>query len=450
MEEQGKRRRRVRVVLVPWPFQGHINPMLQLGSILHSNGFSITVVHAQYNSPDPSSHPDFSFVPLPDTSSAPDFTGEIVASIVQLSTNYKACFQECLAQVMSQQGSDEGIACIIHDELMYFSEAVANALKLPSISLTASNAAHFLARSALVQLKAEGHIPFPESKSQNLVPEFYPLRFKDLPILEKLESYLALVSKAFNNKTSSPIIYNTIDFLENSSLEKIQHQWQVPIFTMGPMHRIASTSSSSLLEEDTSCLAWLDKQSCKSVIYVSLGSVAFMDIKELAEMAWGLANSHQPFLWVVRPGSVLGEELIEVLFKEFKENIDDRGYIVKWAPQKKVLAHVAVGGFLSHCGWNSTLESICEGIPMICRPCFMDQKVNARYISQVWRVGLELEGDLERGEIKRAVKKLMVGEEGEAMREKAKKLKENVELCIKEGGSSYNSMNRLVEMIRSF
>jgi hypothetical protein len=90
MEEKGRRRRRVRVVLVPFPFQGHINPMLQLGSILHSNGFSITVVHAQYNSPDPSTHPDFSFVPLPDTSSSPDFTAEVVASIVQLNTNYNA------------------------------------------------------------------------------------------------------------------------------------------------------------------------------------------------------------------------------------------------------------------------------------------------------------------------------------------------------------------------
>jgi UDP:flavonoid glycosyltransferase YjiC (YdhE family) len=259
------------------------------------------------------------------------------------------------------------------------------------------------------------------------------------------------VSKAFNNKTFSPIIYNTIECLENSSLAKIQHQCQVPIFPIGPMHRIASiASSSSLLEEDTSCLTWLDKQSCKSVIYVSLGSVAFMDIKELVEMAWGLANSMQPFLWVVRPGSVRGAEWIEVLPEGFKENIGERGYIVKWAPQEEVLAHGAVGGFLSHCGWNSTIESICEGIPMICRPCFGDQTVNARYVSHVWRLGLELEGDLERGEIERAIRKVMAEEEGEAMRERAKNLKENIELCTKEGGSSYNSLKRLVEMIMSF
>jgi len=257
------------------------------------------------------------------------------------------------------------------------------------------------------------------------------------------------VSKVSNSKTSSAIIHNTMDCLENSSLTKIQQQCQIPIFPIGPMHKIALASSSSLLEEDTSCLTWLHKQSCNSVIYVSLGSIAFMDVKELVEMAWGLANSQQPFLWVVRPGSVRGAEWIEVLPEGVKENINERGYIVKWAPQKKVLAHNAVGGCLSHCGWNSTLESICEGVPMICRPCFGDQRVNARYVSHVWNVGLELESELERGEIERTVRRLMVDEEGKEMRKRGKNLKERIELCIKEGGSSNNSLNKLIEMIVS-
>jgi UDP:flavonoid glycosyltransferase YjiC (YdhE family) len=229
--------------------------------------------------------------------------------------------------------------------------------------------------------------------SQDLIPELYPLRFKDLPlsVFVTLENYIQHLITYTNIRTSSVIIWNTIDFLEKSSLAKIQHQSQVPIFSIGPLHEIASASSSSLLEEDTSCLTWLNKQSHNSVIYVSFGSVAFMEIKELVEITWGLANSQQPFFWVVRPGSVNGSEWIEVLPEGFKEIIGERGYIVKWAPQKKVLAHGAVGGFLSHCGWNSTLESICGGIPIICRPCFSDQRVNARYISQVWKVGLELE-----------------------------------------------------------
>jgi UDP:flavonoid glycosyltransferase YjiC (YdhE family) len=268
--------------------------------------------------------------------------------------------------------------------------------------------------------------------------------------MEKLENFMQLLSIVANIRTSSAIIYNTIDCLENSSMAKIQQQCQVPIFPIGPMHRIASATSSSLLEEDTSCLAWLDKQSFNTVIYVSLGSSAFMDVKELVEMAWGLVNSQQPFLWVVRPGLVPGAEWNDILPQSFKENIGKKGYIVKWAPQKEVLAHDAVGGFLSHCGWNSTLESICEGVPMICRPCYGDQGVNARYVSHIWRVGLEYENKFERGEIERAIRRLMVDDEGKKMRKRGKDLKERVELCTREGGSSNNSLIELIKMIMSF
>jgi hypothetical protein len=160
MEKEGKRR--LRVVLVPCPFQGHINPMLQLGSILHSKGFSITVVHAQYNSPNPSSHPDFSFLSLPDTSSDHNIlAGDGVAFVLQLNAKCKARFRECLAEVMRQQGSDDGIACIIYDEFMYFSEETAKDLNLPGIILSTASASYFIARTALIQLKTEGQIPFP-------------------------------------------------------------------------------------------------------------------------------------------------------------------------------------------------------------------------------------------------------------------------------------------------
>ena len=106
-------------------------------------------------------------------------------------------------------------------------------------------------------------------------------------------------------------------------LTKIQHQCQVPIFPICPLH--ASASSNSLLKGNISCLAWLDKQSCNSVIYVSLGSIALMDVKELIEFAWGLVNSQQPFLWVVRLDSVCGAKWIEVLPESFKKNISERG-----------------------------------------------------------------------------------------------------------------------------
>jgi hypothetical protein len=155
--------RRRQLVLLPCPFQGHINQMLQLGTILHSHGFSITIVHAEFNSPDPSSHPNFNFLPIPDGLSDGDISsGDTVTILWRINANCRSHLHECLSQMMTaREGPDDGdIACIIYDEFMYFSEAVANSLKLPSIILTTMSAATFLARSALLQLMAEGRLPF--------------------------------------------------------------------------------------------------------------------------------------------------------------------------------------------------------------------------------------------------------------------------------------------------
>ncbi|XP_059626556.1 UDP-glucose iridoid glucosyltransferase-like isoform X2 [Cornus florida] len=452
MEEEKRRG----VVLVPCPFQGHINPMLQLGTTLHSMGFSITVAHTQFNYPDPSKHPDFIFIPIQDAlTDTNTLSGNLIPFIKTLNINCEVPLQECLAQMMDQNQDQHGkVVCIIYDTLMYFSEAVANHLKLPSIVLRTSDAYSSLAYRSVLRLQAEGRsVPsiIQDSVLQDLVPGLHPLRFKDLPLSNfgPLENLLQLVTIISNIRTSSAIIWNTMDYLECPSLTQLQQQYKVPLFSVGPLHKISPASSSSLLEEDANCISWLDKQALNSVIYVSLGSLASLDEAALTEMAWGLANSNQPFLWVVRPGSIRGSEWIELLPETFKAKFGDTGYIVKWAPQGKVLAHGAVGGFWSHCGWNSTLESICEGVPMICWPCFGDQKVNARYLSCEWRIGLELE-HMERGNIERAVRRLMVDKEGEEMRQRAMDLKEKAEVCIRKGGSSYNSLNDLKEIILSF
>ncbi|KAL5747970.1 hypothetical protein ACOSP7_025001 [Xanthoceras sorbifolium] len=457
MEIQGHRRRGL--VLVPWLMQGHINPMLQLGTILHSKGFSITIAHTQLNSPDTcSSYPDFVFLPLlSDISSSQgngsdDFSGQIS----NLNSNCKAPLQELLTQiVLKKQEQHEEPPCIIYDPMMYYVKAVAHHLKLPSILFRTSCATNMLSWYVCPGIQKEGYTPFQDFKSLELVPGLHPLRFKDLPVIPNsdvkiLDALRQLVTCVQNIGTTSAIIFNSMDCLEQSSLAQLQQKCQVPIFSIGPMHKLAPAASSiSLLEEDRSCITWLDKQAPNSVIYVSLGSIASVNEKELAEMAWGLANSKQSFLWVLRPGLVRGSESMDVLSDDLKISIGERGCIVKWAPQKEVLAHSAVGGFWSHCGWNSTIESISEGVPMICRPFFGDQKINTGYLSHVWRVGIELENDLEREEIERVIRRLMLENEGEEMRQRAADLKLKIKLCIQKGGSSYNSLNNLVELIKS-
>ncbi|CAI0392973.1 unnamed protein product [Linum tenue] len=442
------------LVLVPCPYQGHINPMLQLGTILHSRGFSISIIHTQFNAPCPRNHPDFNFIAVPD--GLPDHlisSGNIPAILLAVNANCHTPLKDRVAQMMQSEKPNGKVSCIIYDEYMYRAESVAYSLRIPSIMLRTNTVSTFLARDFVLRLIDQGQIPLQGSIMEKPVPEHYPLRYKDLPttIFKSLNNFVEVVKNVRLVGSSSAVIWNTVDCLENPLLGQVKQQCRVPIFTVGPMHKSAPQLSTSLLKEDYSCIPWLDKQAENSVIYVSLGSVACISEHELAEMAWGLAKCNLPFLWVVRPGLVRGTRNVQQsLPNGFKEGVGERGRIVEWAPQEEVLAHKAVAGFWSHCGWNSAVESIAEGVPLICRPNFADQKVTARYVTHVWRVGMQLEEELERDAVAAAVRRLMVEEEGIEMRERAVELKGRVEIGTRRGGSSFKDLDRLVDMMRSF
>lgn len=267
-----------------------------------------------------------------------------------------------------------------------------------------------------------------------------------------LEDLYRLVSSVVKEiKASAGFIWNTFEELEHEAMTKfVQDFPNVPMFPIGSFHKYFSASSSSLIEQDQSSITWLNTRSPKSVLYVSFGSLAEFSETEFLEIAWGLVNSMQPFLWVVRPRLIRGcSEWLEDLPNGFMAMVNGRGHIVKWAHQQEVLAHFAVGGFWTHNGWNSTLESICEGVPMICLPRFADQMVNARYVSDIWRVGLHLENKIERGEIGNAIRKLMVGSEGEELRQRSNELKENLNTSLRHGDSSCSCVERLTSYILS-
>ncbi|EOA26016.1 hypothetical protein CARUB_v10019422mg [Capsella rubella] len=432
MEEKPARRR---VLLVPVPAQGHISPMMQLAKSLHLKGFSITVYQTKFNYFSPSDDfTDFQFVTIPESLPESDFKNlGPVEFLLKLNKECQVSFKACLGQLLLQK-SDE-ISCLIFDEFMYFAEAGAKEFNLPNVIFSTQSATAFVCRSVFDKLYAKNVLaPLKEPKEQQeeLVPEFYPLRYKDFPVsrFASLESVMEVYRNSVDQRTASSVIINTATCLESSSLTFLQHQQlEIPYYPIGPLHMVASAPT-SLLEENMSCIEWLNKQ-------------------KVMNMASGLAASNQYFLWVIRPGSVPGSEWTESLSDEFSEMVSDRGYIVKWAPQKEVLAHPAVGGFWSHCGWNSTLESLGEGVPMICRPFSSDQMVNARYLECVWKIGIQVEGELVRGSVERAVKRLMAEKEGEEMRKRALTLKEKLRASITSGGSSHNSLEEFVHFIRS-
>ncbi|KAK4579347.1 hypothetical protein RGQ29_029133 [Quercus rubra] len=437
-----------RLILFPLPLQGHITPMLQLASILYTKGFSITIIHTQFNPPNPSNYPHFAFHSIPDGLLESEAnTSDVIRLLTLMNVNCIKPFSDCLAKLLADVSKDP-VACLITDAMWHFTQSVAEILKIPRIVLRTSSVCSFLAFFALPHLREKNL-----SIQEEPVQELPPLKVKDLPMIatrnsEDLYQLLSLAVK--ETRASSGFIWNSFEDLEPLALTTCTQKLTIPTFPIGPFHKYFPASSSSLLRQDQSSISWLNTQAPKSVIYVSFGSIAALNEAQFLEIAWGLANSNQPFLWVVRPGLVRGSEWLEPLPNGFLENLNGRGHIVKWAPQEKVLAHHATGGFWTHNGWNSTLESICEGVPMICQPFFGDQMVNARYVSHVWKVGVHLENKIERMEIARAIRRLTVEADGKEMRERIEHLKEKVDDCLSQGGSSYQSLENLTSYLLSF
>ncbi|KAL5992501.1 hypothetical protein ACLOJK_013420 [Asimina triloba] len=224
------------------------------------------------------------------------------------------------------------------------------------------------------------------------------------------------------------------------------------IYSVGPLQLLCDqlpdsplrSIGSNLWKEDRGCLDWLDQKSPRSVVYVNYGSITVMTENQLQEFAWGLANSNYQFLWVVRPDLVVGE--LAVLPQEFLDATKDRGLLASWCPQAQVLAHPSIGGFLTHCGWNSMLESVCGGVPMICWPFFAEQQTNCRYACTEWGIGMEIDNDVKRDAVEWLVRGLMEmdGEKGKEMRKRATELKEFAENATKPGGSSYTNLEKVI------
>lgn len=206
------------------------------------------------------------------------------------------------------------------------------------------------------------------------------------------------------------LILNTFQHLEAPILNHIRTICP-NLYPIGPLHSLHRSTmlsthktsqayfSNSLWEEDRSCIAWLDMQTPKSVVYVSIGSLAVMSKEQFIEVWHGLVNSGNRFLWVQRLESVVTQENEEeyVIPAELCDATKDRGCVVSWVQQEEVLAHPSVGAFLTHSGWNSTLESIVQGVPLVCWAYFVDQQVNSRFVEKVWKVGVDMKDSCDRG-----------------------------------------------------
>ncbi|KAF2294101.1 hypothetical protein GH714_007519 [Hevea brasiliensis] len=460
-------------VCIPFPAQGHINPMLKLAKLLHFRGFHITFVHTEFNyqrilsnrGPDSlKGFHDFQFETISDGLPEASQRGieDLQHLCITLPDHGRRSFRDLIVK-LNGSSNLPAVSCIISDGVMSFTLEVACEFGIQEMILFTPSAVGMLGYLHFEELKRRGLVPLKDASCLtngyldnviDWIPAMEGIRLKDLPTFIRTtdpnDIFFNYNLKSLNNSMKAKgLILNTFDELDKEVLDVINTAFPV-LYTIGPLSMLQQNLSSpnfesiesNLWKEDNECLSWLDKREPKSVVYVNFGSLITVSQEQLKEFAWGLANSTYPFLWVIRPDLLDGGE--KIMSKDFMDEINGRSLLVGWCPQEIVLGHASVGGFLTHCGWNSTLESICQGVALICWPFFADQQTNCLYSCEKWGIGMEIDSDVKREKVEQVMRELMEGKKGKEMRVKAMDWQRKAQVATNLGGSSYSNFERLV------
>ncbi|XP_004489448.1 7-deoxyloganetin glucosyltransferase [Cicer arietinum] len=473
--------RKPHAVLTPYPAQGHINPLLKLAKLLHLRGFHITFVNTEYNhkrllkSRGPNSlngFTDFNFETIPDGLTPIEGDGDVSQDVPSLSQSIRKNFLKPFCELLARLNDSANdalippVTCLVSDSCMSFTIQAAEELSLPNVLYFPASACslmcilHFrsFVEKGLTPLKDESYLRngFLEAKVE-WIPGLKNFRLKDIVAFIRTTNpndimLEFLIEMADRVNRESTIVLNTFNELESDVIDALSSMFP-SLYPIGPLPSLLNQTPQNhlaslgcnLWKEDTKCLEWLESKEPRSIVYVNFGSITVMTHEQVLEFAWGLANSKKPFLWIIRPDLVIGGSV--VLSSEFVNETSDRGLIASWCPQEKVLNHPSIGGFLTHCGWNSTTESICAGVPMLCWPVFGDQPTNCRFICNEWEIGLEIDTNVKREEVEKLVNELIVGEKGKKMREKAMELKNKAMEDTRVGGCSYMNLDKVINEV---
>ncbi|KAI3721151.1 hypothetical protein L2E82_32156 [Cichorium intybus] len=467
------------VLIFPFPVQGHVSCMLKLAELLCLSGLSVTflnsdIIHRRllrYTDVVSrfSRYPGFRFETISDglPPDHPRSGNRVVDIFDSIKMVTKPMFREILLPGgCLNSGKRPPISSVIADGIMCFTIDVAKEMGIPIYLFRTVSASCFWAFYCIPKLIESGDLPIKEDDEMDRLlnevtgMEKY-LRLRDLPSFCRASdlsdrAFQVVTTETQETYRANGLILNTFEDLEESALAQIRKH--IPnLYSIGPLHanlksrleaKLTSPprSSNSLWEEDRTCMTWLDEQAQKSVIYVSFGSMTMLSRDELIELWYGLVNSRKNFLWVVRPNSVAGDG--QNIPAQLLEGTLERGYMVRWAPQEEVLAHPAVGGFLTHSGWNSTLESIVAAVPMVCWPYYADQQVNSRLVGEVWKLGFDMKDICDRIVIEKIIKELMDTKRDELMRPVERMMK-MARRSVTKDGTSYSNLNRLIEDIKT-
>ncbi|KAM0043133.1 putative 7-deoxyloganetin glucosyltransferase [Helianthus debilis subsp. tardiflorus] len=429
------------VLMFPIPFQGPVNCFLKLAELLCLSGIHVTFLntehihrpllrHTQVLSRF-SRYPNFKFETIPDgvEHEKPVSVDRFLEVMAGVDAVTKPLFREMMVSGRFSWKSERLVTVMIPDAYFSFAVDVAKEASIPVICFeTVSPCCLWTSFLNLPTLIEAGDVPFKGNDLDVLITSIpgteQIMRRRDLASecrstdMSSLSIEL-IVKEAHAVPQAQGLILNTFEELDSLILKHMRKLCP-NIYTIGPLHTLhksqltANTNplqennfSNSVWKEDRTCISWLNEHDPKTVLYISIGSLAIMTVDQLVEIWYGVINSGTPFLWVRRPGSIIGGYDESHVPDELLARTKEIGCIVEWAPQEDVLAHPAIGGFLTHSGWNSTMESMAQGIPMVCWPNFVDQQVNSRFVEEVWKVGVDIKDTCDRLRVEKAVRDIM-------------------------------------------
>ncbi|PNX98116.1 UDP-glycosyltransferase 84B2-like protein [Trifolium pratense] len=462
----------IHVLLVAFSAQGHINPLLRLGKSLLTKGFNVTlattelVYHRVFKSTTTSTTAD-NAVPASYTTNginvlffsdgfditqgnkSPDEYMDLIAEFGPISlTN--------LIKNNFLNNTNKKLACIINNPFVPWVTNVASEFNIPCACLWIQPCTLYSIYYRFYNKLNQ----FPTLENPEIdveLPGLPLLKPQDLPSFVLPSNPFGALSNVLaemfqDMKKLKWVLANSFYELEKDVIDSMAEIF--PIKTVGPL------VPPSLLGQDQtqdvgiemwksqdSCIEWLNQKPPSSVIYISFGSLIFLSEKQMQSIAEALKNSKSYFLWVMK--SKEREEPIK-LPEKFLEETKEKGMVVSWCPQTKVLVHPAIACFLTHCGWNSMLEAITAGVPMIAYPQWTDQPTNAKLVSDVFGMGIRLKQDsdgfVESEEVERAIGEI-VGERFDVFKKNAVELKVAAREAVADGGSSDRNIQEFVDEI---
>ncbi|XP_068659414.1 UDP-glycosyltransferase 92A1-like [Aristolochia californica] len=389
------------------------------------------------------------------------FTGaERGLPLLQAAETLRPAFKDFISNLCAEAGRDS--ICVIADFLAAWSIKVAKDLGVCVYVFMTSGA-----YGSAVGFSVRLHLPHSKTDCEQFpVPEFpRPLRLSrsqlpdNLRLADGTDGLTLFLRRQFSTCfTSDGFLFNTIEGLEDIGMQYFEKKSGRPVWAVGP---IISTSNQDRPEgvRRHECLEWLNLHPPSSVLYIAFGSTATISASQMVDLAHGLEASGKPFIWVVK--SPVGYQGNEEFREEWlPEGFEDRikktkqGILVRnWGPQVAILAHKSTSAFLSHCGWNSVLESLAHGVPIIAWPLMSEQFFNAKMLVEEAKVSVQIaagnSSKIDPAHVSAVIETVMgATEKGEEVRRNARKIREMMHAAVKEKtgfeGSSIKALDDLV------